>query len=745
MQNICSILDITEECDDEYLLDIYIAEKISKIDNPVNYFSECFGKEQSLTNCISFKFFENYILIDNEGNTIQTVIHNINDYNLHFISYFFRYLVTKKNNNLINDFKSNYIKIPYQDRLPKLQILFKDKYIRDNMFREFYNDGRTNEMKGYLVLFNDIISDGWNINIEPIKPILNLFVDDEESCSKFVNLIYKHIHINKAFSHLQPTFNAIKKCSSAKYTNFLVKIMLYIFDNIIKDNIIKDNIIKDNIIKDNIIKDNIIEDTRLEYELKDNDNLITRIIITTLYALKIGYIPLAKMYHSIQREVNLIEEDFLMSDLTDENFLIQKESIEIQYSRITSLYKDMAYHSLVAEFIDIICLHNILISNEVSHDFHDFIFNSIVDHKVDVLPINIIHYLLKAIRGDYDINKHERYAACTTLNAIYENKGPYFFNNIITIASDIFISLVKFLITVDHFEWTHPKYAQPFYQNVLNILSYYSKNINTNTITENIRKDINLLLHKITSRMNTLITNMEELCKKINEETSLNTTMMRHGLKSVIEEYIKTFMVCIQTLQSLIRFKILEVEKLPIELILPLSSFTIAFLTLLADGKNPLYTIFHMNMETLDLMQQMFELINLGCSNDDFTENIKNNINIVKEMVNNVKLNKDLKDSLIKYLGNLNKTDNNTIDLPDEFTDPILATEIKNPVMIPKIDKIFDRSSIMSHLYSDETNPFTREKLTIHDFEEYNEKADVKCKISDFVKKYLEYKNKNKQ
>ena len=46
----------------------------------------------------------------------------------------------------------------------------------------------------------------------------------------------------------------------------------------------------------------------------------------------------------------------------------------------------------------------------------------------------------------------------------------------------------------------------------------------------------------------------------------------------------------------------------------------------------------------------------------------------------------------------------------------------------------------MSHLYSEETNPFTREILTIKEFEEYNKRSDIKDKISEFITKLADYK-----
>ncbi|KAF2262301.1 ubiquitin fusion degradation protein-like protein UfdB [Lojkania enalia] len=54
-------------------------------------------------------------------------------------------------------------------------------------------------------------------------------------------------------------------------------------------------------------------------------------------------------------------------------------------------------------------------------------------------------------------------------------------------------------------------------------------------------------------------------------------------------------------------------------------------------------------------------------------------------------------------------------EIPDEFTDPILATLMEDPVMLPTSKNIVDRSTIRSHLLSDPHDPFNRSDLKIED------------------------------
>lgn len=51
-------------------------------------------------------------------------------------------------------------------------------------------------------------------------------------------------------------------------------------------------------------------------------------------------------------------------------------------------------------------------------------------------------------------------------------------------------------------------------------------------------------------------------------------------------------------------------------------------------------------------------------------------------------------------------------DIPAEFEDPLLGDLMKDPVILPS-KQVVDRSTIIQHLLSDPTDPFTRQALTI--------------------------------
>lgn len=69
-------------------------------------------------------------------------------------------------------------------------------------------------------------------------------------------------------------------------------------------------------------------------------------------------------------------------------------------------------------------------------------------------------------------------------------------------------------------------------------------------------------------------------------------------------------------------------------------------------------------------------------------------------------------------------------EIPDEFLDPLLATLMKDPVILPTSRTTVDRSTIRSVLLSDPHDPFNRAPLKIEDVVE---DVEMKAKIAAFM------------
>jgi len=99
-------------------------------------------------------------------------------------------------------------------------------------------------------------------------------------------------------------------------------------------------------------------------------------------------------------------------------------------------------------------------------------------------------------------------------------------------------------------------------------------------------------------------------------------------------------------------------------------------------------------------------------------------------------------------VGNNPDDNNNSLEVPDEFIDPITCYPIDDPCLLPDMtgdldNTFFERSTIMKQLLIKEENPYTRSVLTMRDFEEYNELDSVKQKNQEFKNRFDEWKLAN--
>lgn len=78
-------------------------------------------------------------------------------------------------------------------------------------------------------------------------------------------------------------------------------------------------------------------------------------------------------------------------------------------------------------------------------------------------------------------------------------------------------------------------------------------------------------------------------------------------------------------------------------------------------------------------------------------------------------------------------------EIPDKYLDPILNTLITCPVILPESQVIIDLTTIKKHLETHDDDPFNRTPLTIDTLFEYNNKDDIKEKLTEFIKEAKNY------
>lgn len=766
LKNLCIIFDIefseTSEDIDMLLIEKFVLNDYT-MHQIVNFFNESYRKSMDLNEKITelvSQYLCNYLAVNDPETIIKFL--TCDNINYAYCDIFMKYISNTNNDNNNDNINRTYFDIfmkyittkntnkqicftnigavctyPFNERIATLALLFKIKYIRDNMFYMQLTTGKNEETEGF---FSYLIDENPQIpfDFEVIKPIIDIYIDDKQSLNILLNRIAHVLDVNIAYTHYQ-ILDSIQhnQCSRVRFIVGILKIMFYIMNDRMPNEFSFDIMNKMKIFNE------ISED----YELDESTatNIDKKILIITLKTIKIGFVPLRKLYISLKKSIDSV---------FDENFTMKKKK-QLLLEQINKLYDENI--DLVLNFVNNllqICVkNNIKITNSFVNDINDIVVDRVMYNNIPfVLSTDIIIFFVKLLNDDIKTNNHTKLSICLTIIKHTEING---FRSILDLKSEDYDitynltkSLLKFISEVDYFKMVAPSISDIFHQGILNVTAYFCTKLNTDT-----KEIVNLLesaFYKIVASANKFITDMQILCKQIIEEinkisnispylNSMKLATFKEQLKPLLMEYIRLCMTSTQTLARLLDCTIIDIKDYSPALVMPLSTFITSTLSYLADGKTPLYSIFHMNMETKDLTTEIFNLLAIACDNESFVNSLKFSTNIINDMLATIKINENSKKKIYNCLTNINNIDDN-LNIPEEYLDPILFTEIKNPAMIPNVKQIYDRSSIMLCLYAEQKNPVTRESLTIEEFEKYQKNDDVKLQISDFMNKLNNYK-----
>ena len=510
------------------------------------------------------------------------------------------------------------------------------------------------------------------------------------------------------------------------------------------------------------------------FALTENDNLETKIVTTLLFSIKLGYNPLRRLKDYYKKELDILKEDLdyyetLKSKGQSRSHLRTKtlyDTTENKYNVILSLYTETEVISEINEFIFKLMNHctkiGVLYSDDFAFDLVDKFRTDLVNTSFQMTE-DIMTFMINILSNKIISNKHVKFSLCFVIIKYTEDNGYSKINSYgDKMIYDLHSSIMKFVSDVNYFELVTAPTSYVFHESLVSFINYYCEKINQIKNIENIDKDdrtkIILLteaaFHKIISNANDFVSDIIKNCKYVTEELNKSdnnlfnmfndnyrTSAIREQLKPLFMESIRACMVSIQSLYIFAKCNMINITDFTPDLVMPISSFVSSLLTTLSDGKSPLYEIFYLNMETLDLLKELFNLINFCCENKYFKESLKYSINILQEMLPRVKVNEMLKQQLSTNIEEIKLFDMNDEEIPPEFLDPLLCTEIIDPVMIPDINDIYDKSSILIHLHEKKTNPLTRKPLTIEEFNLYQQNEDVKQKIKEFNERYKLFKN----
>jgi hypothetical protein len=652
----------------------------------------------------------------NPSNKLWKYYHN------NFDNYNILYELCKDNKDNYNEIFKD---INNSNKLP----LIINNWIKDDLIQTY--SGIEYQNKSFMMIFNYII-----FNNETINNMLELFKHIYE-CTKIdkmnlYKLFFKILNSNIYYTHMNITYETLHKCSKVNFITSILFICLNIFNNEID--------------YDNINNTNKL---RNEFKIYDDDNINTILYYLINYCIYVCFVPLYKIQKSFELKLKQAH-GMRMFGLT---YSSGQDIIKIQneLNIINELIVHPKINNIIIELYEnmtnIIDKKSITILNdEILNSIYYYFDNMIYELNTTIFNKSIYSFFEYIINGTYTNNPHIRFQY-TTLLLLMERSTDDLSNN-------SFTNIMKYFNEVDYNNWTSVDISIKHTISLIDTLLKY--NIICN-YSYNIKNELErTFIFKICSTGISSINEIEGTLNKINEllkEQNINITNLNKNnriYKSIIQsasKYIIPYIIENHVLVKLMDY-INSIKNMPQEILNEIISYYTNGIKItnnihykkIKEQYNKIHT--NINQTFINLLIKIFEN---NQDNEQIKEQLYNIYNIkYPELMN---LSKEIEN--IPYLYEIIKTyqTDNSIDIEytDDFMDPILCIKITDPIMIPEVKSIFDRSSIITHLYTSKTNPFTRKPLTEDDVNKYNELDEIKKQINEFKEKMIEFEtNYNK-
>lgn len=602
-----------------------------------------------------------------------------------------------------------------------------------------YYTGYEEEQKGFFSIFTDNES-----NIEEILYSLKPIIMNKKILNKLINKIFTIININKCYTFSDFNYNIdFKKYtpSSIKFLYIIYNIILHIF-----------NEYSHLISIDGISNLKLIE---INKNTISNFNIYNKILLITLKTFTVINNSIFNNMYSIFNKYNRIKNNISNSDKSNFNY-IKKE-----FEYYNNLCFNNIFECLNNKFLKFYLNLNINLYDNFIESFLSFIEGI---NNFSIIGIQFekyeIQYIINCING-LSNNPHYRIKAFETFYLI--SKINYSFD------SDFINILFKYINEVDIFKHLQERNA---FSHLILLKNIFIKILDFNNNNINFNNNAFQALFIISSKILDIVDNIIIFNKDINDKLN-NNKINKFDYNQIIKFNSTRFNGYIDTLIDLIKLNKKLIKKLNIindpnfneffnnifkfsnQLLKYLSSDNFLYLHYKIHNKcfDIVYSIIYLlyssiNHKSLILLNnETITSLNYFINNNNFINYfanrnlINNNNNPIKNYFISHKKDKIIFKSnlLINIISdNIKLYDN--IDYPSQFLDPLTSSPIIEPVMIPSINEIFDKSSIIQHIYNKNNNPYTREPLTIDILNKYNQSDYVINKINKFKNDFYIWK-----
>ena len=667
-----------------------------------------------------------HVLFEDLNNLyFNSLINNLAKYaNNYYLLTYFHYLTQKD----FFKFLSNINTFSKSSRYILLDIITKSNNHR------FFLVKRSNNGYNYehdINLFSILkFRNDFDINDNEYISIIKNYLTNDYAMEHLIKFIDDILEKNKIFSNiLSYNIDNYKKIASSRFLTLVLKIILIIFANIDKNNIFLNT------------KKDFNSTQRKEYNPDTNDTMETKIYLLALKGLRMIYNTIAILYNQL-----LINNS---NDILSLFNLQQTHQIQEKIKIYKELIFSESLNNLINELISYYTSNFLQINSDAIDTIIQYYFNMSKNDTNYKYSKDTIEYFYKLLATPTEFcNQNFKFDILSLILGIYcyDNKDSELKNNL-----DLLRAIILYYDENDIFKLQDGPRAHKIYQMSLNILE---KILATSTIDININSMNNLFLKFFYRTNSHTISHLEflnmvctEISKKVND---FNLEAYKTKCIDMIREVMKSIHISLKIVNDILANNILDPAIFRGEIIIPVITLATSVLKFFTNGKIPIYDVFNMNYEALHIMKSSLYILHKLRVNDDFKDLIHDSKKLIIESLpyikfydyeQNIKI--ELKETLEKKNNNNdNDNDNKVEDIPDEFLDPLICILIKDPIMIPNVELIFDKTSIMSQIYHEKINPYTREFLDETILEAHNKKPDIITKITEFTDKINIWKNK---
>lgn len=548
--------------------------------------------------------------------------------------------------------------------------------------------------RSFLIIDTPVWENKYELYLDAIKPL----VEDEEIRSTFVEYLYNILKVNLPYTYEDRYVASEKKCSPINYNTFIMKILFKLI----------------NLYSLDVFINNI--ETGESYNVKnyelDELPLLHKLYMVTLYAIPICHTSLLKLYTGIKEESKI---PFLLSSTRKLALKSKQEKILPMIScKIDNKFIQKLYLSYI----------NVLPKIEHSELFGELVMY--VDYITsftrletfygtpDVELFNVLSRIVGGYCG-HAKNVHIRHYACSLIFKLLNSEGFNTFEN-------LFENLFKYISEVDFFEWSDPNLAISHQYKLVETI-YFLTDLYDHEI-EGGRDIIAGTLFSLLKSAIKIFNQIHDVCVYIK-----NRGLSVAGQTGQFQKMIDTISMTLQIHKSVYEKGIIKTVYPEVE-----DKYAILVYDLISastDINHDLYTILRRPDLAASITNITYDSLS---SHIDFCSKylMKVRDTIIDNIWTYSKLPKDKKENIINKLTPTKKF----IEYTGEFLDPILCTEIIDPVKIPDIDnEIFDKTGILTHIYDTKQNPYTRQPLTVQMLEEYNKKENIVEEIKRFLER----------